>query len=100
MTSKSEAGRLGQLVTAEIQRKKKAGRIAAYELAPTRCQTCNLPLPFSKRSNKFCNHTCAARTTNLGVRRHPLGTKKCIACDKILTRSSARHFCNNECRNL
>lgn len=35
-----------------------------YYLNPKLCLTCLLAIPFEQRRNNFCNHSCAAATTN------------------------------------
>jgi hypothetical protein len=42
----------------------KAKRIEEYNINPKFCTECNKPLPYEKRNNKFCNHSCFAINNN------------------------------------
>lgn len=41
-----------------------------YEESPKLCKKCNQPLPYKKRINSFCSHSCSASYNNVGVNRH------------------------------
>ena len=64
--------------------------ISKYESNPKHCNTCNNVLPYSKRKNKFCSHSCSAKTTNLVERKRgptakekaPFTKIKFILCEK------------------
>lgn len=60
----SEAGKLGQLKSRETQIKQYEARIQEYLKNPTKCKFCGNVLPYEKRSNKFCNTSCAAFFNN------------------------------------
>ena len=51
-----------------------------YALNPKPCSACQTPLDFSKRKNKFCSHSCAAKITNLvpRIRRGPAPKEKLL----------------------
>lgn len=36
-----------------------------YKKNPKKCLNCGIDIPFEKRSNKFCNHSCTASYTNV-----------------------------------
>lgn len=70
-----------------------------YELNPKRCKYCNEVIPYEKRQNDFCSHSCAASYNNLGTVRN--GTtlpahSYCLNCGKEITRGNS--YCNNTCR--
>lgn len=78
-----------------------------YYLNPKICPTCQLPLSFELRRNKFCNHSCSAKLTNM--KRIESGyclvnkTKqiKCNECTAsfILPLQSRSKLCN-KCKQL
>lgn len=96
--SKQEAGRIGGLKAAKFQQDQKNKRIEKYNLDPVICKFCNKILPYKKRSNNFCDRSCAASFTNLGVARNIItgerARKKCLQCQKITTNSK---FCSHRC---
>ena len=55
---------------AETNKKKHQARIDKYNLNPSTCKFCNYSLPYKKRKNKFCGHSCSASFNNLGVIRN------------------------------
>ena len=96
--TKSDAGKLGYAKTCAAM---DAGResatrkaIAKWEQEARHCPTCGERIPYSKRKNKFCNHSCAASSVNVGVRRH--GTKRsCLLCGNPVRTK----FCSTACQN-
>lgn len=92
--SKAEAGRLGALKTKEILNKNKQTKIEEYNKNPTRCRACEKSLIFSKRKNKFCSNSCAAKVTN--TLRDKKQKKTCLFCQKELTHGGK--YCNNKCQ--
>jgi len=58
---------------------------ADYEANPKRCLMCNEPILFEKRTNKFCNQSCAASFNNRGVARHYTHSNVC-SCGSIKKR--------------
>lgn len=48
----------------EVIQLKKDSRIAAYELCPNQCKTCNNNLLYINRRQKFCSRSCAAQFNN------------------------------------
>lgn len=63
-----------------------------------KCLRCQID--FQGESNrKFCSRSCAAKTNNLGVRRHRKKTSLCKHCGNA-TLSYMRVFCSNKCAGL
>lgn len=57
------------------------------------CLMCKKEIPYEKRRNKFCNHSCSASYNNQGVARN--GKKrKCDECGKFM---SNKQFCSRSC---
>ena len=89
----SEAGRLGKLKSRKIQIQQYEARIQEYLKNPTKCKFCKSILPYEKRSNKFCNTSCAASFNN---KLRPKEKKICLNCGKEI--SIKGKFCNNKCQ--
>jgi hypothetical protein len=89
--SHSEAGLLGAIKTKQVW-------LDRYAKNPKFCQNCQTKLPYEKRYNKYCNHSCAASVTNLGVIRQQkdgvYGKKDCLVCGTTTTNEK---FCCREC---
>lgn len=67
-----------------------------YEKNPNKCKFCGKELPFDKRDNLFCDHSCAAKYNNSkGVKRH--FSKFCLNCGKEFKKTQKASFCNNTC---
>lgn len=70
---KSEAGKRGYAKSGHIlreqQQQKRRETRAAYAAQPKRCLYCDTMIPYAKRRNTFCNHSCAASYNNRGVLR-------------------------------
>jgi predicted nucleic acid-binding Zn ribbon protein len=93
--SKSEAGRLGSKASQETQQKNKDLRIKAYLLDPKVCLCCGKRLGYQKRSNKFCDKSCAATYNNSRKAQKP--RPNCLNCGKKL--NLGNKFCyNNFCQ--
>lgn len=82
----SEAGKLGYAKTGHILRQqmddKQEQLIREYEAHPKFCKQCGELIPFEKRMNSFCNHTCSALFNNRGKARHFKHSKICANCGK------------------
>ena len=88
-----------------------------YLKSPKTCK-CGEIIPFSKRTNKYCNHSCVAKFTNSekdyslrkdnirkGIHNYlidngikteiEIGNKKCKGCNNLFKRSN-KVFCSNE----
>lgn len=57
---------IGAIRTAQISSVEKQKRIQSYFEHPTICTHCASSLPYAKRKNKFCSHSCAASFNQLG----------------------------------
>lgn len=85
--SRSEAGLLGAMRTKEVWHER-------YAQNPKFCKHCDGQLPYEKRHNKFCNHSCAASHNNSGVSRNSVAKKECGFCGK---ETHNNKFCSNIC---
>lgn len=71
--SRSEAGKLGAIASKAGTARLKQKRRNEYNKCPNRCKHCSIILPYEKKRNKFCSHSCAASFNNLGTSRNPIG---------------------------
>lgn len=101
--TRSEAGKLGYEKTQErmtrCREQQQATARSAYEANPPRCAFCDSRLPYEKRKNKYCDHSCAAKQTNLGVTRNPKKHERrtnCLKCDGRIS-GSGRIYCSKRC---
>ena len=53
-----------RLVAVERIIENKNGRVNEYYIDPNKCKFCDKPLIYSKKNNKFCNSSCAAKYNN------------------------------------
>ncbi len=51
-------------------------RRAAYDLTPKRCACCGKPIPYDKRVNRFCGHSCSATISSTGRPRSAASRRK------------------------
>lgn len=59
------------------------------------CMACNDPIPYEKRRNKFCSHSCAASYNNkIPLKKDKI--KNCLICGTKL-KSHAQSFCSLNC---
>ena len=91
--NRSEAGRLGGLITAEVRKQKS---IESYSKNPKRCKNCGKILPYEKRANTFCGICCrnvqrAAELLTEGEDANMTELKKSVI-DKCKT------YCSNACQ--
>jgi hypothetical protein len=91
--TRSEAGKLGAIKSAQIQKHQKELRIQEYNKNPSKCRYCGKTFPYEKRTNKFCNQSCAASFNN---KLRPKEENFCLNCEKKI--SIKRKFCNNKCQ--
>lgn len=61
-----------------------------------KCKFCNKNIPYEKRRNIFCNHSCAASFNNKNVRRHGKNPGNCLVCNKKLNWHQEK-FCSRKC---
>lgn len=70
-----------------------------YEQNPKICKACGTIIPYEKRRNDFCNHSCSASYNNQGICRNGEAYPEhsyCLNCRKEITRGNK--YCNNKCR--
>ena len=77
---------------------KKAIREGSYALKPTLCSYCGESLPYSKRSQKFCSHSCSAAFNNkLRASKVERFCKYCKTPLQLHYASDPKKFCNSKC---
>lgn len=89
----SEAGKLGAIKSAQIQKDQKELRIQEYNKNPNKCKFCGQSFSYEKRRNKFCNISCAASFNN---KLRPKEKNFCLNCGNEI--SIKGKFCNNKCQ--
>lgn len=86
------------LMAVEVNKQKKQIRIDKYNMEPSLCQNCEKELPYNKRKNKFCGHSCSAKFNNIGITRNTTAgkwsKKSCQNCGKD---TSNLKYCSNKC---
>jgi hypothetical protein len=65
-------------IAAEKAKERKLARISSYNENPKICLTCAAPIPYDRRTNKFCSKTCSASYNNKN-RSHTSETKSKIS---------------------
>lgn len=78
--------------------------VRKYNLNPRHCKTCTTVIPYEKRRNTYCNHSCRAKTTNVGIVRNTcnrnLMGQKCLQCGSmIIGVDHPRKYCSSNCQN-
>ena len=63
--NKSEAGKLGAIKSTLLAKQKVLQNIERYLLDPIVCKHCKSVIPYEKRSNIFCDHSCSASYNNV-----------------------------------
>lgn len=94
----SEAGKLGYLKSKDklldfINERKKSARL---KYKNNKCKNCNKNLPYEKRKNKFCSHSCAATYNNIGNCKNIEGKNGTIYNKKIINKNEFCLFCGNK----
>ncbi len=99
------------LLGVKVSLGKKQKRIDKYNLDPSICKFCKRSLPYQKRNNKFCDHSCSASFNNLGIvrnfkefsyeeylakkdLRNNYSKKECLYCKKETINFK---FCSHKC---
>lgn len=122
--SKSEAGKLGALKSAETIGQRKQDRIDKYLGNPKKCKCCSTPISYEKRHNSFCGHSCGATYSNArkdwsniitgptpkSFEQHVARAQRvkltrtaamCLCCGKDLFRGGhGGKFCNRSCQTI
>lgn len=73
----AQAGRLGGLASRGFGRAKHLRSLHGYEAMPKSRLYCKTQLPYEKRRNNYCSHSCASKVAN-GNR--PLKLRSCLGC--------------------
>lgn len=71
-----------------------------YNTNPKKCKFCGKIIPYEKRANDFCNHSCSASYNNIGIIRNGEALPEhsyCLNCGKEINRGNK--YCNNTCRS-
>ncbi|AUS02904.1 coil containing protein [Vibrio phage 2.275.O._10N.286.54.E11] len=72
---------------AEQDKANNNSRLSAYKKDPTKCNQCLAVLSYDKRKNKYCSHSCAAKSSNASRSKvDTSGTKdcNCISCGNTI----------------
>lgn len=80
--TKSECARMGSERSREVSAEIKRRNVEKYNGNPCICKKCKSTIPYEKRRNQFCSHSCAQSVNNAGVRRHGNPRRKCLYCGK------------------
>ncbi len=89
----SEAGKLGQLKSRKTQIYQYKARIQEYLKNPTKCKFCEAILPYGKRSNKFCNASCAG---SFNIKLISKEKNFCLNCGKEIPIKGK--YCSLQCQ--
>lgn len=96
----SEAGKLGGTANRQRGNEQRRKNIEAYNKNPKLCKRCETPIPYDKRRNSFCSHSCAASYNNLGVCRNEKKKREsenCLDCGNPLDGRPKQKYCGHEC---
>lgn len=97
--TREETSDLGRPKAIIAMARKKAERIEKYKENPSKCFHCNSSLPYEKRHSKFCNHSCAATSTNVGNRKHGYAPRNCLNCG-CKTKANKFIYCSRNCKEI
>lgn len=84
---------------ANKNRNVRKSNILIYNKNPSVCMECEKPLPYDKRSNKFCNRSCSASNTNRGSRKHGRAPIDCLWCG-CKVKNGDNKFCSKDCFHI
>ena len=91
--NRAEAGKLGALAARATIARLKQKRTDSYDKDPACCKQCLDPIPYDKRVNKFCNHSCAATFNN--PQNAWIGEATCRACHTEI--HGRKVYCSRKC---
>lgn len=80
-----------KLKSIEYQHEQKQLRIIEYEKNPTTCLECGKCLSYTKRRNKYCDHSCSATYNN---KCRGIKLSECAFCGKLHTNQK---YCSRKC---
>lgn len=103
-----EAGKIGGANSAINSKIRMNERIIEYNLNPIRCTGCKKGLPYHKRKQKFCGHSCRAKCQNPKRGKKIIWT--CLGCGKTKTvlshtkknynNNKSKKYCGNDCQAM
>ena len=72
-----------------------------YEKNPSICRYCGATIPYKKRRNQFCGHSCAQSANNRGVTRHgrSLASRLHLCANCGFQTASRFEYCSMRCRS-
>lgn len=77
---------------------RKRRHVEAYSLNPILCGFCRVIIPYEKRRQRFCSHSCSAKVANQGNGRNVKSgeyiRKPCLVCGKITDNPK---YCSTSC---
>ena len=94
--SYSEAGMLGWLAGKEKHEARHKAFRDKYEANPKQCKHCETAIPYEKRRNKCCSHSCAVFVHNFG-RKGVLKAKTYRTCLNCGLKTSNEKYCSSQC---
>jgi len=84
----------------EVQTVYKKNRIKEYNKNPRICKYCEETIPYNKKKNTFCSHSCSASFNNTGQKRNlksgKWSKKHCLFCNKITDNTK---YCSHKCQH-
>lgn len=99
--NRKEAGKLGFEKSKDKIKQYQDGLKQKYNESPKKCLYCNEVIPYIKRSNNFCDHSCSAKLRNQGVRRHgnQQENENCLYCNSKLSKvTGQKKYCTVNCQ--
>lgn len=85
---------MGSIKSAAARKTKLHPAVVSYLKMVKKCATCSAELPYEKRLNKYCNHSCAAKTANsINVVSY-----FCETCNSKIAKGN--RFCSHDCRAI
>jgi predicted nucleic acid-binding Zn ribbon protein len=84
----------GGQIGAKRERQKYLKRVAKWQQNPKRCKGCKQSIPYDKRRNNFCSHSCSAKLHN---KKRAKPKNKCLCCQKETTN---KKYCSQKCQWL
>ena len=75
--------------------RKKLTQLQAYEASPVCCAFCLAIIPYEKKRQKFCCHSCAAKMNN----RQRAKSYKCVVCGIMTSHLLKERFCCRKCKS-
>lgn len=105
--NRQEAAVLGGKAGGIASHNGKLKRINEYNFNPTLCKSCGISLDYSKRNNKFCSKTCAARLNNVLSPKRQRSDKwkftECLQCGIVFEYNISNYrgkYCSNKCQMI